>query len=252
MEKMKGRAWAGLLAGAFLAAAFTPTKLGAQVVDEDEGWRFAATPWLWLVNLSGSLGVLGREVDVEVDTDEIFDALEFGWMSHWEVGKGRAGFFAQPIIAKLGSDGTVQVSTVGPTDAEVDLDMTMLDLGGAYRVGGPFEVVGGVRYFGLDTTIELEGLGEEGRDVGWWNGFIGGRVRRDFAERWGVLVHADIGFGESETNYMTQGVLQYRFSPRWGVDFGYKWLHDEVAPEDRRIDWESDMYGAVVGVTFRR
>jgi hypothetical protein len=256
IEKKRGRmmrsSWGGALVAVALGLVALPAHLTAQDFRDDKGWRFAATPWMWLINLDGDLTLFGREADVEIDTGEILDALEFAWMSHLEVGKGNVGFFIEPIIAKLGSDGTVQVPGVGPTEAEVDIDQVMLDLGGAYRVAGPFEVVGGARYFSLDLTTQLEGIGEESRDTGWWNGFVGGRIRSDFADRWGVLLHGDVGFGESESNYMTMGVLQYRFSPRWGVDFGYKWLHDEIDPEGRRVDWTSDWFGGVVGVTIRR
>lgn len=234
-----------------LGVALMPPCLEAQEARGDE-WRFSATPWLWLVKMDGTMEVAGREFDVEMDTDEIFDALEFAFMLHLEAGKGNLGIFAQPFFAWLAQDGTVQVPTAGPIEAEVDLDMVLLDLGGAYRIAGPLEIVGGARYSGLDITLALDELGaEETRDSGRWNGFVGARVREDFAERWGVMLHGDVGFGESESNYMTQGVLQYRFSPSWGIDLGYKWLHDEAVTEPRTIDVETDMYGAVMGVTYR-
>ena len=243
------RMWLGASVIA-LGIALMPTSVTAQVADADE-WRFAATPWLWLVKMSGTVAIAGRETDVEIDTDEIFDALEFGYMSHVEIGKGKAGFFFQPIIANFGKDGDVRIPG-GETHSEVDIDMKMVDFGGAYRVAGPLELVAGGRYFGLDVTAELTDIGEESRDASHWNGFVGARVRHDFAERWGVMVHGDVGFGDSESNYMSQGVLQYRPSPRWGIDLGYKWLHDEVGSESRPINLDTDMYGAVLGVTFRR
>ena len=238
------------LAVGFLAV---PTGLHAQEESEAaDRWRFAATPWMWLIKLNGDMAVFGRESDVEVDTGEILDALEFAWMSHLELGKGNVSFFMQPIIAKLAGEGTVQVRTVGAVDAEVDIDQVFLDVGGAYRVAGPFEIVAGARYFSLDVTAQLEGIGEESRDTSWWNGFVGGRIRKDFNERWGVRLHGDVGFGDSESNYMTQGVLQYHFNPRFSGNLGYKWLHDDIDPERRNIDWSSDWYGGVIGLTIRR
>lgn len=228
-----------------------PAGLHAQDSEAADGWRFSATPWMWLIKLDGDLTVFGHESDVEVDTGEILDALEFALMAHVELGKGNGSFFMQPIFAWLASDGTVQVPTVGAVDAEVDMDVVFLDVGGAYRIAGPFEIVTGARYFSLDVTTQLEGIGEEGRDTSWWNGFVGGRIRKDFNERWGMRLHGDVGFGDSESNYMTQGVLQYHFNPRFSGNLGYKWLHDDIDPERRNIDWRSDWYGGVIGVTIR-
>ena len=42
-----------------LGVALMPTSAAAQVADADE-WRFAATPWLWLVNMSGTVAIAGR------------------------------------------------------------------------------------------------------------------------------------------------------------------------------------------------
>ena len=130
------------------------------------------------------------------------------------------------------------------------MEMAIVDFGAGYRVFGPVELVAGGRFIGTDLEATVGSRDPDaGQDL--WNGFIGARVRQLFAERWGVLVHGDVGFGESESNYMLQAVGQFRVLDWLGIDLGYKWLHNKVEDDDSVLhSADLDLHGAVVGVSF--
>jgi hypothetical protein len=125
------------------------------------------------------------------------------------------------------------------------------DLAGAYRVAGPLDAVLGARYLGTGVSAEGDGGAlSEDRDSNVWNAFVGARIRTMMAEKWGILVHGDLGFGGSDQNFMTQAAVQFRPVPRFGIDVGYKWLHNEVTDPARPVGIDMDLRGAVLGVSF--
>jgi hypothetical protein len=212
-------------------------------------WEFTVTPWLWLVNVGGELGVANGSVEFGADVDEVFDALEIGAMLHVEAQKGDLSLFAEPIWARFEGQGSVETPT-GVTSASVTMQMALVDFGAGYRVYGPLQVVAGGRFIGTDLEATLGNrTPEAGQDL--WNGFIGARIRQLLSDRWGVMLHGDVGFGESDSNYMLQAAAQFRALDWLGIDLGYKWLHNEVADDESVLhSADLDLYGAVVGVSF--
>lgn len=237
-----------LLVAAVVGTGVAPRALQGQ--DESGGWEFVVTPWLWFTNVGGTLEVVGRDRDFAMDADEVFDALQIGFMAHVEASTGRFAVFAEPVFARLEQSGSVDTA-LGVRTATVSLDLTAFDLAGAYRVAGPLDAVLGARYLGTGVSAEGDGGAlSEDRDSNVWNAFVGARIRTMMAEKWGILVHGDLGFGGSDQNFMTQAAVQFRPVPRFGIDVGYKWLHNEVTDPARPVGIDMDLRGAVLGVSF--
>src|SRR5436190_9010614 len=60
----------------------------APIPDQEKGWIISVTPYLWAVNLDGTLEWNGNSVDFDHGFDDILADLSLAGMAHFEAGKG--------------------------------------------------------------------------------------------------------------------------------------------------------------------
>jgi hypothetical protein len=223
------------------------------------GWSFELTPYFWAIAVEGDVGV--RQLpDVEVDASfsDIWDQLDFAFMGMFEARRNRWGILFDAFYADLSAD----TNTRGPLfgKGELELVQQVHSLALAYRViprMPALDVVGGVRYVYTKTDLDL-GSGilpgrSESRKENWFDGFVGLRAELYVTDRWSWRAYADIGAGGSDLTWQALGTVNYRFSDKLQLQFGYRYLsidYDDGSGSNRFL-YDVDFSGPYVGLQFR-
>jgi hypothetical protein len=200
------------------------------------GWKFIVTPYFWVAGMDGDTTVRGVESSMDLSFSDILENLDFGVMAHLEASKGKWGLFLDPTYAKLSADGDA-----GPFDADVEIEMTLVEFGVLYRlleqpVGSEdtralsLDLLGGARYTDLEGELDIEGpFGSDPSVDGskdWLDPIIGGRIQMDLTEKLAFRVRGDIGgFGIGDSSDFVWNVLAglgYNLSERTTIWAGYR------------------------------
>src|SRR5262245_57542356 len=126
-------------------------------------WTLSVTPYAWLPFLQGDVTVKGRTVDIDITPFELLEHLDaVPFMSYIEARKGPLALYNDIFFAKVGVDGSVSRSVRGLTvgaDADVDITLAIIEVGGAFEIarwssgggGGLKDVPAFQRYTALDV-----------------------------------------------------------------------------------------------------
>ena len=261
------------------------TAVHAQTQPLEDRWTFSVTPYLWLPNMNGTFKYstpsgATASPEVEITPNDYLSNLQAVFPVAGSAQKGRWGVFTD--ILYLGFDsqesavkavnfgpGRLPISASVSQSTSSELKALEWTLAGSYSLlekhHGALDVIGGLRYMGLETTtnwnvsatITAPGGGttfaqsgsiSERADL--WDGIIGLRGRIPFGESaWALSYYGDIGAGtESSTTY--QWLL--------GINYDFKWGGLILAYRELDYDQSSDELvqnlkfgGPALGVTFR-
>jgi hypothetical protein len=210
-----------------------------------DGWNWRIAPYLWTTKIDGSLTTTNADVDFDVDFSDIWDNLESAGLILVETSRGQVTLLGDIIYLGLEVDGETQ----GGADADIELDTTILDFAGLYRLSAtsPFELGGGVRYADIESEVEVGPASSDGSHDA-FDGFAAGRATWPFAERWSARLYGDIGAGDSDLVWQVSAMLGLQFE-RWGLGFGYRVLDYDF--EDGSDELDLTFEGLVYGVEFR-
>ena len=220
------------------------------IADEDQqGWEFQLTPFLWLPTIGGDLnyglppGGAGAP-SIDVGPTDWLDLLNGAFLINGGMRKGRFSVFADFVYLGLESDNdkvkSVQIGNVIPVDIDVNLSTkTKFDglswtLAAGYTVQetetSSMDLFAGVRYFGIDPStswnlsvditgpgggVVLPAQGSVGKESDRWDGIAGVRGRLGIGEsKWSVPYYADLGTGSSDLTW--QAITGLTYSYGWG------------------------------------
>src|SRR5262249_71887 len=247
---------AGITAGSLpVAAADGPsTESTAAKEDDPDAWRFRVALYGWAPSVAGNLTARGQTVDANesfIDLLQKSDSL-IGYMSYFEANKGRVGFFADVVWARLGFSSSnasfrnpiagLQISTTSNT--AVTYSLTIVEAAGLYEIAhwpgspGSFTALDGLlgfRYWNnsvdlnLDLTanVDLSGLSAGlGRDIGftrsfgitrsanldWVDPVVGLRLRHQFTPSQEVMLLGDVGGFGFQSNFEWQALGVYSYA----------------------------------------
>lgn len=220
------------------------------IADEDQdGWEFQLTPYLWLPTIGGDLNYSlppggGGAPSIEVGPTDWLDLLNGVFLINGEMRKGRFSIFTDFVYLGLESDNdrvrSVQIGNVIPVDIGVNLStQTEFDglswtLAAGYTMQetntSSMDLIAGVRYFGADVStswdlsvditgpgggVVLPSQGSISEDVDLWDGIVGVRGRLGIGEsKWSVPYYVDVGTGASDLTWQAMTGLTYSYG--WG------------------------------------
>ena len=223
----------------------------AQQVEEKD-WSWKLVPFYgWMTALSGETGIGRATGDVDVDFDKIFDNLSFVYMGHFEGGwRQTAGFFVDGIYTKLEADKTTK-----GIKTELEITQPIMEGGAFYRLNvGPssFDLLGGVRYYGLDVDLSVGDLGDASKSSDWFDAIGGLRWIIHVTEKFAISARGDLGFGGSDMSWNAIGVLDWRPWENFSFMGGYRALGFDYTDEDGKVDFNYDlvMQGPVLGFSI--
>lgn len=266
------------------AAASTAGPAPAKPADPSR-WRFEFTPFLWTPAIDGTLGVgqLEGKLDLSVGdfVDTVTDDAENVIVLHAEAKNDRFGFFGEVVYLDLAGEGersrTFGGQQIGPitvptrtvtVEADVGFTSTTAELGGMVRLADvdvtgdlrgtmPVELIGGVRWYEVENTVDLT----PGRDVkleeDWYDPFVGVRFALPLGESVSLTFRGDVGgFGlgdASDLSYRVTAMLRWDVSEHVGLLAGWSMLDVDYEKGSGRDAFEYDvrMSGPALAVTLR-
>lgn len=268
------------VASTFILALCVP--LGAAAQATDDGWKFALTPYLWLPNINGTLKYslppgTGGSPEVEVGPNDYLTNLNGVLMLAGEARKGKWSLFTDFIYLDFSAEGSsvksvnfagTSVSTTIDAGTTTTLKGTVWTLGGGYALmqttGASLDVIGGIRYFGLQATtdwnlsatvvgppgsLSFPRTGSVSEDADLWDAIIGIRGQIRLGEgHWSMPYYLDTGTGSS--SFTWQGLLGVAYTFGWGdVTLAYRYLYYD----EKNSKLIQDLYfnGPALGATFR-
>ena len=253
----------GFLKGAFLGLLLSSIfPLAAHAEEKTPAkWQFQLAPYAWLAGQKGKVATLPGlpESDIEVDFwDDVLGNINGALMLVGEARKGRYGVVMDIVYTDIES----KDSTPGPLFSSIKLNNTMwiVSAGGFYRLieqqRGFLDLIGGVRYWAVDTELSLRAGLLPGRKLSeqedWVDPLVGfkGLVpignSKFFASGAVVIGGFDVG---SEFMWDASINLGYQWTKGFATTLGYRYL--DVDYEHGDFLYDVAQQGPVLGLSFR-
>ncbi len=225
-------------------------------------WRGSITPYLWLINISGTVARDGNTLgSVNLDSSTLLSKLNVAAMVEGEVHRGNWGLWGDLVYSQLSNQASHL--TIGQTSLETKTTLTtgIYDIAATYTLhSSPSAYVDGLlgaRILNQDTSVNLslggplpDGVSRNSSSTV-TNAIVGfkGRVRISDSE-WFVPFYLDVGGGGAHTNVTSQAMVGIGKAYSWGdVTFALKNVYYQLS--QNKVTSDLDLYGAAIAVTFR-
>ncbi len=218
-------------------------------------WRVGISIYGWFPGLHGTVGALGHNAGVHVPFSDLFHTLKGIIPIAVEADKGRFVMPVDFLWMKLGVDNGIPVNDFGQTSINTHMTQSILTPKLGYRLydGEHLKVdaLGGIRYWyvGLNNTLEPSGIGHS-RSGNWVDGLGGARFILPMGEKAAITVAGDAGAGGANLDYQVLGLLNYNFTPKFGVAVGWRYLYEDYRPTNHLFVYNVAISGAVAGFTY--
>ena len=205
--------------------------------------------------MHGSVGALGHNASVHESFSDVFHVLKGIIPIAVEADKGR---FVMPIDflwMKLGINNGIPENDFGQTSINTHLTESIFTPKLGYRLydGEHLKVdaLGGIRYWylGLNNALVPSGLSNS-RSANWVDGLGGARFILPMGEKAAITVAGDAGAGGANLDYQVLGLLNYNFTPKWGMAVGWRYLDVDYRPSNHQFVFDTVMNGPIAGFTF--
>jgi hypothetical protein len=267
-----------------IALAGMASTVQAQTSAGTDRWTYSLTPYIWLPAFKGTLKYAlppgTGSPNVSVNERSILDALDSAFMLTGEARRGKWSLYGDYVYLKFSTSKSAVRSVdfnVGASDSPFaatlnrgsnsSLKGNMLTFAGGYSLAqtadSPFDVIGGLRYLGIDTetswnlsaavagpqpgrTFAATGSASRSQDL--FDAIIGVRGRVKLADRWYLPYYADVGTGSSNLTWQALAGISYAFG--WGeVALAYRHLYYDQ--KGNRLVQDFKFSGPMLGATFR-
>ena len=218
-------------------------------------WRVGISIYGWFPGLHGTVGALDHNASIHVPFSDVFHTLKGIIPIAVEADKGRFVMPVDFLWMKLGVDNGIPINDLGQTSINTHLTESIFTPKLGYRLydGEHLKVdaLGGIRYWylGLNNTLEPSGLGHS-RSANWVDGLGGARFILPMGEKAAVTVAGDAGAGGANLDYQVLGLLNYNFTPKWGMAVGWRYLYVDYRPSNHQFVFNTATNGAIAGFTY--
>jgi len=211
---------------------------------KSDSWSWRVAPYLWATDIDGSASAGPIDAEFETEFSDIWDNLDGALLLSIESRKGQYSILGDFIYMGLEVDGETPMGA----DADMELDTTILQLAGLYRLApdSPFELGLGLRYSDLQFELDAGAFSPDS-DNQIFDGFAAGRASWPFAERFRFSLYGDVGAGDSDLTWQTAAIVGMQFD-NWGIGFGYRALDYDF--EDGSDEFDMRLEGLLFGLEF--
>lgn len=217
-----------------------------------DSWQFVVRPYLWAPTINGTLNMQpdggGGAPSTEMGPSDYLSHMNAGLMLSGEARKGDWAIISDLIYLNMGFKnskvksinipGGQNQTLAGSIDTGTETTLAGLEwmLAASKKVheanGNRTEILGGVRYLGLEATVDwrlnagvsfpqfpgvptFSQSGSVSRRANLWDGIVGVRGRQRIGEsNWSVPYYADIGVGPNNWTWQAMTGISYKFG--WG------------------------------------
>lgn len=247
-----------LVAVPFAAAAETCPQV-------DEKYSLTLTPYVWLMDLKGTVGAKGYTLDVDAPFTKTSKHLNFAAMMAVDaMYKNRLGVTANLNLAMLGGQDSVHGVSLGSNST-----MMMSDVAGVYRVlsrplmwGGKgrvdIDLLAGMRIWRTGLKLDVETgshrTAEYSQYETWADPMVGGRIIVGLTDR--VNLRFRGGYGgfstASKKTWDVSALMGYKVNERVRLVAGYRAVGVDYRKINRRDKFIFDvaLRGPIVGAIF--
>lgn len=236
-----------------------PTSASQLPASESE-WHVNWVPaYLWLTALDGNFGVAGKTIPVEASFSDVFNQLNFAYMTGLDVRKRQLGLLTDFIYSDLSSDELETPFGVLYSTAKTETKMYILDpeIYGRLveRPKISVDATAGIRYWHLSNTLNLRpGLlpafqATDTRD--WVDPVLGGRFRLNLKRGWFAMLKGDGGgFGAgSQITWQIYTGAGKEFKQKYSFFLGYRRL--SVDYREGGFVYDTNMSGVLLGFAIK-
>ena len=271
LHKVLRIAKTGLVAVVLLTSAAT---VNAAEVKQDDRWHFSIIPYIWLPSIRASMkpelpAGLGSG-STTVGASNYLGDLDFAGMIDIQAKKDRWSILYDIMYVDFSdNDRTAHFPGIFPelggwtTTADTELQALVTQLVGAYSVfrneNLDFDLLGGVRYAGIDgkATLNVAGPlpgGVPSRKFSDSETFIdpivGFKGKFELGKKWYVPYYFDIGGFSVDSDMTLQafGGIGYRFCDWFSMVLGYRYLYYDFG--NSKLVKDVKLYGGNLGFAF--
>jgi hypothetical protein len=256
-----------------LALAASISGIASAQGTDSTAWTWRATLYGWFPSIHSSTQALdssGGGITSEVNPDSYLSHLKFTFMGALEARNGPWSFIGDAIYLNFGNLTTRLKSISGPggnvtlplqANLNTDLKGFVGTLAAGYTVarapGYYTDVIGGLRYTDVKTSLEWEFSGPAGpltqrgsadASKSFTDAIVGVRGRVPLGSNWFVPYYADIGAGSSRFTWQAFGGIGYAFA--WGdATLVFRHLAYDFKSDHPMSDLSFS--GPAIGVSFR-
>jgi hypothetical protein len=249
------------------------TVVNAAEEKQDDRWRLTITPYIWLPSISGTMKLeLPRGFGsgkMDTGPDSYLSNLDFVGMLDLQAQKGRWTLLVDIIYLDFSGDdtahfpGTLAGSGGWAVGADWDLQALVLECAAAYSVYRDnylnFDVLGGIRYAGIDGKASLDNIGPlpafvSSRTFSKTESFVdpivGFKGKFELGKNWYLPYYFDIGgLGvDSDLTLQAFAGIGYRFCDWFSMMLGYRCLYYDFG--DSKLVKDLNLYGGTLGFSF--
>jgi hypothetical protein len=201
---------------------------------EGKDWSVDITPYAWLINVDGKVGIAGtQQFPISQTFASIRSNLEGAFAGTLDARWRRWHLLVDGSWAGLSDNVAPALPIPGPSSVDVDLDMAFGTVGVGYELpvdlGFAWDVYLGARWWSVEVQAQsvpalVPGLGPQTQSESWGDVVVGTRLRYAITDKWRVTFLGDVGGGASRVDWQIFGGLGYDFNRYVGLTAGYRIL----------------------------
>lgn len=231
---------------------------------QDSGsWDWKLVPYLWGVNIDGTMAIGPVEQDLDVSFSDILSNMDFGGSIVFGAGKGAHGLHVDYTYLRLKPDAGALPSPPFFAGSSVQPKLTINILEGAYNWAftDAQKLILGARYIDMEMRMSFDFTGPAPIDPdpltagpSWVDFFVGLYSSHKVSQNWDFDIYGTVGAGDSDFPWTLQATFARRFSNDnrlhlgarvWGLDYS-----DNDNSLSARASIDATMYGLAVGYEF--
>jgi hypothetical protein len=237
------------------AALVAPHQRAFAQLDTTHTWRFNITPYLWLAELNGRVGVGPVASSVSLSSSDILDNLKFGAMATAEARYGPWLIAADGMYVLLGAGRAFGFR--GDTGSlSLNQSQTTIQPMGGYTFGDgdwAVDVLGSMRIWKLSAALAVNSNtrppDSHSAARTWVDATPGFRFRWKPLDDVRFVFYADGGLGGSQNTWQIYSSLGYDFWKGLSVGISYREL--AVDYDRNNFLYDTTMQGLLFGLAYR-
>lgn len=204
----------------------------AEDSDRKDGGKLIVAPYAWALNMSGTIGLNGIDVPLNLQSTELLSGVKSGGMGYAQWQNERWFLYLEGIFIDFGKKNFAPLF-----NQSVEASVLFVETG----AGLNFDVAKGVRispYVGarlIKLEVDVKGpLLHQTVKQEWVDPVAGALVQVPLSERFTWVTKADAGgFNVNGNNYQSVATLMvYGINARWSLGAGYRYATFDASGSD--------------------
>lgn len=219
--------------------------------------RVVLAPYAWALNMSGSIGLNGIDVPLDLQSTELLDGIKSGGMGYLQWHRGPGFFYLEGIQIDFG-----QKNFAPLFNQSVDASLLFVETGYGLTldIDAPLPGDGNLRispYIGgrvIKINVDVNGpLLHQTVKEDWVDPVLGAIIQAPLSRRFTGVAKIDAaGFNSNGSNYQSIAALVlYSVNDRWSLGAGYRFSAFEAsARETGGVTMDLEGHGPMAGLQY--